>query len=151
MTEYLVRIVGMVVLSAAVDIILPSGKMFSFVRSMVALLLFFVVVQPIISFAKGDIDFLSVVQNAEETLCVDISDFEVKAIKQNIKAAVDFEFDVNSNVEIYFESENGVAKIGKVVIFIAKKEGELNSNDIEKMVGCVKTICGKDVEVIIYE
>ena len=44
MTNYLISVVGMALLSTVADLILPSGRMSSVVRSMLALFLFFVIV-----------------------------------------------------------------------------------------------------------
>ena len=149
MTSYCVTIVGMVVLSAAANILLPSGRMCSFVRSIIALFLFFVIVNPIITFAKAESSFFNFVENIENVVNSDISQKEVEALKSNIKKAVKIEYDVDCNVEIYYENNNGVAQINKVVLLLEKFDDLLNSNSTKRIADCVLSVCGDNVEVVV--
>ena len=149
MTEYLISVVGMTVLSVVVDLILPSGKMSAFVRSIASLFLFFVIVSPILKFTRNKDAINDLSASIEQTFYYDISQSQIESTKNTISAALKKQYNASFDVEIGYESKNGVANILSVDVFVANSESELNSNDIEAIETIIKQYCG-NVEVRVY-
>lgn len=149
MTEYILGVVGMVVLAATIDIILPSGKMSVFVRSVVAVFLFFVIVSPLAKVVKRGNVIDDIIDSVDSQFVIDITDSQVNAAKQQVQKSIKSNFGFDSDVEIEYISEKGVASFLKVSVFLANDENKANTNDIEMIGKYVKRICG-DVEVCVY-
>ena len=149
MTEYLICVVGMTVLSVVVDLVLPTGKISAFVRTIASLFLFFVIVLPILNFTKNTNAIDNLTNNIQNNFYYDISESQVTSTKKVISMALNKEYNASFDVEIEFISENGVAKILAIDIFVANNDQSLNSNDIETIKNMVSKYC-ENAEVRVY-
>ena len=152
MIYYLISIVGMVVLSVVVDILLPSGRVGGFVKSICSLFLFFVIVSPIINYFNNSTNAIS--QFSENTLnefSLNVCSDGIASLKTNIKKAIELGYGINVDVEIEYEDENGVANISRIFLYLGNGHKELNSNDIEAIINRVQMLCGAGAEVVVCE
>ena len=138
-------------LSATIDMILPSGKMSVFVRSIVAIFVFCTIIAPITKLAKSQDIITDIVNTIDEQYIVNIADKQVETTKERIKKSIKSNYGLSSDVEIEYINEKGVASISKINITIENNENFLNTNEIEGIKASIITICGTNVEVNIYE
>lgn len=76
MTGYIVSLLGIVIISVLVELMLPSGETAKYIKSILAVFVIYVLVNPIITFFKSDFNLDKYVNstniNIDETLLKDL-------------------------------------------------------------------------------
>lgn len=109
MKAYILAVAGAVLLSAAISVLLPSGKMGKFVRGMVQLLVFSIVVAPLVSLiAKKDLSLFPAAQiGTDEGYLTGCAKLLSERDEEEIAAYILAEFSLNADAEVSRGTQDG--------------------------------------------
>ena len=151
MQTYILSVVGMIIVAVISGIILPEGKMNSYVKSTVALFLFFVIVSPIIKFIKGDATFNDININLQENFLFDTTSSQIENLKNRISNSLQNNFSLLVDVEIDWENSNGVVEPKKVEIWVMNSGDVSHTYDIDEVIDHVASLIKIEKEqVVVY-
>lgn len=148
MQTYILSIVGMILLSVVAGLILPEGKMNAYVKSTIALFLFFVILSPIIKLVKGENVFSDINFSVQESFIDGTASAQVAGMKQRVKSSVEKNFLCKCSVEIEYKTTNGVASVLNTEIWITESENALHTNELEDIKKQVATLLKIDEEKV---
>ena len=155
MTEWILSLIGMAFLGVVIETILPNGKLNTFIKSVFALFLLFVIVKPLPKIFNKDLS-INTDYNYEEDSNFLINLTQKKLENYEISILNQLKNEGISNVNIEFEADTTSSdlKIQKVYIDICNivlnnSDKHINITDtILKIV--TNTLNVSDKEVIIY-
>ena len=156
MTGYLISVIGIVCLGVLVDIVMPTGQMNKYVKSMFGIFTIIVLISPVIKIIKSDYDISNLFYNQ---ISVQIDKDFLEATNKKIIEEVEISIEKNCenkgfyNVECEIESilENNVLTIKKVTLNLKKmviSSGQVHINkytELEQAVMQVVNIKGGQV------
>ena len=131
---YILTLLGVAILSVLIDVIMPSGKMQKFVKSMFSILILTAIIMPIISLINSDFNLTSSYKNEIIKVDTDFLDATNKKIYKQIETSIETEIKnigySNVLINITFETNNYSTKISNVQIDISNIE--INKNKPHK-------------------
>lgn len=120
MNEYIISIISVIVLTGVAAIILPDGRLGKFVKGIFAILTLVVILSPITAFFSDDIDYNGDIFDEKEMIInsefLDYIDFKRKENYQTDLEKMLDKLGYESDVEIYYTSEDYKFKVTKVLI-----------------------------------
>ena len=137
MTSYLISVIGIVCLGVLVDIVMPTGQMNKYVKSMFGIFTIIVLITPIINLLKSDYDVSNLFYN-QTTIQLDKDFIEAtnKKIVEELESSIEKQCESSgySHVECEIESilENNVLVIKKVILNLEKMVISSNQVHINK-------------------
>ncbi len=101
MSGYILSVAGVILISAVISVIAPSGKMGKFVKSMTRLFIFVVLIAPFVRFAKDPEAFLPSAQfDTDEHYLATYSDMLSRSDEREIAAMLEGEYGVTADIEV---------------------------------------------------
>ncbi len=100
MKAYILSIAGVILISAVVAIISPSGKMGKFIKGMTRLFLFVVLISPFVSLVKGEIHLPSAEFQTDEGYLRTYSRMLARSDEEEIARWIEGEFGVVAEVSV---------------------------------------------------
>ena len=159
MSEYLISIIGVVVLGVLVDLVLPSGQMNRFVKSMFGIFTILIIISPVPKLIKSNFDFSSLFYN-QASIEIDKDFLEVtnkKIVEQLEKSVIaSCENSGYFNVECEIESilvENKLV-IEKVIINLDKlviSQNVVHINKYTEIEQAVQRVVNIEKERIVFD
>lgn len=119
MTNYLLNILGIVIMGVLIEIITPNGKMSKYIKSIFSIFVVFVLISPL-STISSNINItkyfdISTYQ-LDNNLLANINERKINAIEIDIENALADEQITNVNVDIYYELTNNEIIIQNVQV-----------------------------------
>ncbi len=155
MKAWILSIVGVVFLGVMVDIISPEGKTNSFIKSIFALVLLYVIVQPLLAVITKGVTVTSSWTGGYDTkLMQTINDQKINEMRLRILDALNAEgytqYDVNIRANLS-QNENDIEQISVYYtgdVLLSSDEHIHNSKVIQQII-CEVTNASK--EVVVFE
>lgn len=150
MKSYILSVVGMILLSVVVGLVLPEGRMAVYVKSMVALFLFFVVVSPILQVVSGSKKLEFETAKIDANFVATVNDSVVKNTKEKVEKQLLDNFEVSADVEILYETQNDVVCFVGARVLLEENDVKLNSDrleEIKKQVALILKIDASEVKI----
>ena len=150
MKSYILSVVGMILLSVVVGLVLPEGRMAVYVKSMVALFLFFVVVSPILQVVSGSKKLEFETAKIDANFVATVNDSVVKSTKEKVEKQLLDNFEVSADVEILYETQNDVVCFVGARVLLEENDVKLNSDrleEIKKQVALILKIDASEVKI----
>ncbi len=155
MTEWILSLIGMAFLGVVIETILPNGKLNTFIKSVFALFLLFVIVKPLPKIFNKDLS-INTDYNYEEdsNFLINLNQKKLENYEISILNQLKNEGISNVNIEFEADTTSSDLKIQKVYIDICNivlnnSDKHINITDtILKIV--TNTLNVSDKEVIIY-
>ncbi len=155
MTEWILSLIGMAFLGVVIETILPNGKLNTFIKSVFALFLLFVIVKPLPKIFNKDLS-INTDYNYEEdsNFLINLNQKKIENYEISILNQLKNEGISNVNIEFEADTTSSDLKIQKVYIDICNivlnnSDKHINITDtILKIV--TNTLNVSDKEVIIY-
>lgn len=136
MQGYILAVLGIVIISVLVEIILPSGQTAKYIRSILAVFVVYVLVNPIISFLNNDFDlkkYLTVDQiKLNHTLLDNLYQSQIQAKQTDLENKLKEEGYLNVEVVLVYEIVEEEIKISKVKVDIKNLVITSNNTNINK-------------------
>lgn len=155
MTEWILSLIGMAFLGVVIETILPNGKLNTFIKSVFALFLLFVIVKPLPKIFNKDLS-INTDYNYEEdsNFLINLNQKKLENYEISILNQLKNEGISNVNIEFEADTTSSDLKIQKVYIDVCNivlnnSDKHINITDtILKIV--TNTLNVSDKEVIIY-
>lgn len=148
MQSYILSVVGMILLAVVSGLILPEGKMSAFVKSAIALFLFFVIVSPVVKLFRGEKIFSDLEVNIQENFLQDTNSAQVETIKNRVENSIDGNFGADVDVEILWKEENGVVCVEEIEIWVIDYGEKLHTNGLEEITNHVASLLNVEKEQV---
>ncbi len=154
--NYILSIVGVVFLGVMVDIISPEGKTNSFIKSMFAIFLMFVILTPVINFfSKSNInDILNSSYETDKDYISDIVDLRIEDLKSSVISELEKQGIFGTNVEIEGKMKEQKIEIEKVVVNaqnVVLTNADKHIDKYKVITEVIAEVLKIDSEVIEYE
>lgn len=154
--NYILSIVGVVFLGVMVDIISPEGKTNSFIKSMFAIFLMFVILTPVINFfSKSNInDILNSSYENDKDYISDIVDLRIEDLKSSVISELEKQGIFGTNVEIEGKMKEQKIEIEKVVVNaqnVVLTNADKHIDKYKVITEVIAEVLKIDSEVIEYE
>ena len=138
MSEYLLTLLGIILLSVLIDIILPSGSISKYISGIFAIVVMFVMINPIIKFVKRDYninDFFSKSDiTLNQNLLYSINDNKFNALEKQIVSQLHDNGYNNIQIDIRFNIDADNVEITQVLVDLSNLVINENSANINKYV-----------------
>lgn len=149
MQRYILSIVGMIIVSVVCGVVLPEGRMSNFLKSSIALFLFFVIVSPIIEIATNKNNLFKDIQiEIQQEFLSSAVDSQVDNAISKVENSLRDNFFIETDVEIVHYVENNVAIFKSVEIWITNINKPDHTIDIDDIKNHVASLLKIDKEVI---
>lgn len=153
---WLIMFCGAVMLVVIVDIILPQGRMSSYVKTFSILIVFLVIVSPVINFFNNfDADTFEDGIKINESIIANISSRQIENSKSLFISKVKSELECDITLDIdYFVDDNNVV-IESVYVYLSNvgiSQTNQNINIKDRIVKLAQDYFNiQDTQVIVYE
>ena len=156
MSGYILSILGIVVIGVVVDVIIPTGTISKFIKSIYGIFVVLIIVSPIINIFKNlsNYEFTYNDYEISENLFTYISNLKVNAMQEEIIKRIEEEGLVGAEVSLKFSIENDNFQINSCVINTKNMTSSSNSvhiNRYEIITEIVKEITNLNSEVILFD
>lgn len=155
MSKYILSILGIVVVGVFIDIVIPTGKINQFIKSVYGIFVVLVIANPIISLFKKVSNYQFNYNNYEvnQNLLNYISKMKVEAMEGDIEKRISTEGLNNVKVKINFSQELDNLQINSCNVDLrnmTSSSNKVHSNRYEIVINAVKEVANLDKEVIIF-
>ncbi len=155
MTAYVLSILGVVVVGVIIDIIIPTGTINKFIKSIYGIFVVLIIITPIINLFKNYQDYeLSYTEyEINETLINYINKMKISAMEEEIITRLEENEISGVEVTINYSIENDTLTINSCVIDIknmSSSSNNSNNNIYEIITEIVQAVTDLDSEVIIF-
>lgn len=155
MKVYILSIIGMIFLITIADMILPEGKIGSYIKSVFAIIVLLVVVEPIskIEFKNFKFSFSENQINYQEDYLNFISEFKIKALTSDFDKFLEEKGISGAKLDIIYDYVDNVFTIKKIKINLEKAVIIDNNSHIDIKESSVQAIIDffkvdrKDIEI----
>lgn len=139
MSEYILKVVGVVFISIMVDLIIPSGKMEKYVKGVMALVIVFVIISPIPTFIKGMQDQkIDISTNLiDENFVKKANLLKEDAVKSTIISSLDAEGINNADIILVADATKTEMKF----LFVYVNLSNLVINEKNQSININETVC----------
>lgn len=136
MQGYIIGVLGIVIISVLVEIILPSGQTAKYIKSILAVFVVYVLVNPIITFFKSDFDLSKYLNtnNIElnQTLLKDMYKNQIETKEKDLENLLQTKGYEQVEITLVYEISEDCMNISKVKINIENLVITSNSENINK-------------------
>jgi len=136
MNAYIIAVLGIVIISVLVEIILPSGQTGKYIKSILAVFVVYVLVNPIISFVKGDFSLDKYLNtnnvHLNQTLLKDMYKNQIEAKQTDLENLLHSEGYEHVEVSLVYDIVEDCIKISKAKINLKNLVITSNNTNINK-------------------
>jgi len=157
MSNYILSILGIVILGIIIDVIIPSGNINKYIKSIYAIFIVAVIVSPFVNYLKKDKDFNIHYQEYEisENLLNFIYKNRISSLEDEIELKLNSEGYSGINIIINFSSENNELSYNSCTINLENlviSTDKQHINSYEFITEVVRSYTGlEDEEILINE
>lgn len=139
---YILSVVGAVLFSVVSGMIMPEGQIAVFVRSIISLFLFFVIVSPVLGFFESENTIFSPERQIQiqESFVFNTLEKQMQQKEKQISSKLETEFGTETDVEISYVLENGEVSVKNVNIFLLNPVLDGNQQHIDMNNSIKKTV-----------
>ena len=134
-SQYLLSIVGVVVLSMLLDLILNDGKLSKYVKSVMGLVLVFVIVYPLPKLVKNKIDFKSFIDDSmsfHEEYQSTVHKQQKDALARSLEKELEKNGFFGVQIEIWCDELTDISKISYIFVDLTNLVLSENNQHINK-------------------
>ncbi len=107
MTEYLLMLLGVILLGVLIDVILPSGSTSKYIMGIFSIFVMFSIISPVVKWVKSDYDiknyFTSIDIQLDKQLLYNINNSKFNTLEQQIETHLEDNGYVGVNIDIQFD------------------------------------------------
>ena len=122
MQTYIISVLGIVVLSVLTEIILPAGQTAKYIKSIIAVFIVYVLVNPIVTFIKSDFDLDNYIDTStikvNQTLLFNLYEEQIKVKQDDLENELKEEGYEGVEINLEFEIVEEEIIITKAIINI---------------------------------
>ncbi|MBQ8431053.1 MAG: stage III sporulation protein AF [Clostridia bacterium] len=122
MQTYIISVLGLVVLSVLTEIILPAGQTAKYIKSIIAVFIVYVLVNPIVTFIKSDFDLDNYIDTStikvNQTLLFNLYEEQIKVKQDDLENKLKEEGYEGVEINLEFEIVEEEIIITKAIINI---------------------------------
>ncbi len=152
---WVLKVVGVIVLSVLVDIVLPEGQMNKYIKGIFAVLLIYMLISPVVALVKKDISLDSILDFGafgyeENTAYIQsINTDRLQIAKEQIAASLE-SCGINEVNIVIFSAANNINLIDCVIVELYEAQNDLNEDGIKNIVRLYLTVAEEDIRIIGY-
>ena len=155
MSGYILSILGIVVVGVFIDIIIPTGNISKFIKSVYAIFVVLVIASPVINLFKNwsNYQFSYNEYEVNESLLNYISKMKVNAMEEEIQNRLKDEGLNDVGIKLNFSQELDNLQINSCNVDfsnLSSSNGSVHNNRHEIATNVIKEIANLDKEVIIF-
>ena len=114
---YLLSIVGVVMLFVVIELVLPEGQLAKYVKSIMSVVLIFVIASPLPSLLKNGINFsFDTSADLNESYLETVQSQSLRALENSLTEDLEENGILNAEVQVWGELENGAIKISYIFV-----------------------------------
>jgi len=154
---YLLSIVGVVVISVVLELVIPSGQISKYIKSIMSLVIIFVIASPLPKLLNNGIDFSSLFSSTielDEDYLETVKNQNITLLERQLQDELEAEGITGAELQIWGELEDGQINIS--YIFVEMENVVLSSelehiNKYEAIRNLLIECTGVDEEQVVFD
>lgn len=136
LTDYLLSLVGIVILSIIIDLILPSGQVNKYIKSIFSFIFIFVLVSPIPKLLNGEFNFNNIFQSSStelnENYLNNLKQEQADKLMESLNKQFEERGFYGLDILVTYNSDNLIFEIQKIFVDLTNLVLNENNQHINK-------------------